>query len=320
MIRRVGRTVVFALAKQLNKEWTHKDVETASSPASLSMAADDFAYAMPNARRAMGKTISAKRKSHLPCLYRRKLEIVASTSLSPGLPNRCLHPPDAGDALLGKLAVRIEGERALIGFDGLRAIAGFFVGEPEAGPGFGILVVDVERGVEILDRLVALADGEQTLRPGLVGCSGERIAINCVVEVGDRLLMQAFALIDQTPGVKGLGTFWIELDRLVEIGPGLVELALNAQKIGAAEIGWRVVGIGRHGAVEIGQRRVVAVDLTISERPIGQGGRTAGSELDRLAEIGDRLLKLADPRVSHTARIVGFGARRVAPNDVGQGR
>jgi hypothetical protein len=66
MIRRVGRTVVFALAKQLNKEWAHKDVETASSPESLSMAADDFAYAMPNARRAMGKTFPAKRKTEIP--------------------------------------------------------------------------------------------------------------------------------------------------------------------------------------------------------------------------------------------------------------
>jgi hypothetical protein len=77
VIRRVGRTVGFALAKPLNKEWTHKDVETASSPESLSMAADDFAYAMPNAPRAMGKRFlqNAKRKSHLLCLYRRKLEL-----------------------------------------------------------------------------------------------------------------------------------------------------------------------------------------------------------------------------------------------------
>jgi hypothetical protein len=57
--------VVFALAKPLNKEWTHKDVEAASSPESLSMAADDFAYAMPNARRAMGKTFPAKRKTEI---------------------------------------------------------------------------------------------------------------------------------------------------------------------------------------------------------------------------------------------------------------
>lgn len=66
IIRRVGRAVVFALAKQLSKEWTHKDVETASSPESLSMAADDFAYAMPNARRAMGKTFPAKRSTEIP--------------------------------------------------------------------------------------------------------------------------------------------------------------------------------------------------------------------------------------------------------------
>jgi hypothetical protein len=66
MIRRVGHTVVFALAKPLNKGWTHKDVETASSPENLSMAADDFAYAMPNARRAMGKNISCKTQNGNP--------------------------------------------------------------------------------------------------------------------------------------------------------------------------------------------------------------------------------------------------------------
>jgi hypothetical protein len=65
MIRRVGRTVVFALAKQLNKEWNHKDVETASSPESLSMAADDFADAMANAKRAMSKTFPTKRNTEI---------------------------------------------------------------------------------------------------------------------------------------------------------------------------------------------------------------------------------------------------------------
>ncbi len=51
MILRVGRTVVYALAKQLNKEWDQKALETASSPESLSMAADDFADALQNVRR-----------------------------------------------------------------------------------------------------------------------------------------------------------------------------------------------------------------------------------------------------------------------------
>jgi acetolactate synthase small subunit len=61
MILRVGRTVVYALAKQLNREWDQKALETASSPESLSMAADDFADAMQNVRRAIGKALRMNR-------------------------------------------------------------------------------------------------------------------------------------------------------------------------------------------------------------------------------------------------------------------
>lgn len=57
MILRVGRTVVYSLAKQLNKEWDQKALETASSPESLSMAADNFFDGMQNIRRAMGKAL-----------------------------------------------------------------------------------------------------------------------------------------------------------------------------------------------------------------------------------------------------------------------
>lgn len=61
MILRVGRTVVYALAKQLNKEWDQKALEAASSPESLSMAADNFADAMQNVRRAIGKALRTPR-------------------------------------------------------------------------------------------------------------------------------------------------------------------------------------------------------------------------------------------------------------------
>jgi hypothetical protein len=61
MILRVGRTVVYALAKQLNKEWDQKALEAASSPESLSMAADNFADAMQNIRRAIGKALRVSR-------------------------------------------------------------------------------------------------------------------------------------------------------------------------------------------------------------------------------------------------------------------
>lgn len=61
MILRVGRTVVYALAKQLNKEWDQKALETASSPESLSMAADDFGDAMQNVRRAISTALRTGR-------------------------------------------------------------------------------------------------------------------------------------------------------------------------------------------------------------------------------------------------------------------
>lgn len=61
MISRVGRTVVYALAKQLNKEWDQKALEAASSPESLSMAADDFQDAMQSIRRAISKALGTSR-------------------------------------------------------------------------------------------------------------------------------------------------------------------------------------------------------------------------------------------------------------------
>lgn len=54
---RVGRAVVFALAKQMNREWTKEDMAKAFSPESLSLAADDFVDALQNARRKIGKTL-----------------------------------------------------------------------------------------------------------------------------------------------------------------------------------------------------------------------------------------------------------------------
>ena len=61
MITRVGRTVVYALAKQLNKEWDQKALEATSSPESLSMAADDFQDAMQSIRRAVSKALGTSR-------------------------------------------------------------------------------------------------------------------------------------------------------------------------------------------------------------------------------------------------------------------
>lgn len=66
MMIRVGRAVVYALAKQLNHEWTQDDVTRAQSPESLSLAADDFVDAMQNARRRMGQALRTGRQSTPP--------------------------------------------------------------------------------------------------------------------------------------------------------------------------------------------------------------------------------------------------------------
>lgn len=66
MVLRVGRTVIYALAKQLNKEWDQEALKIASSPESLSMAADDYADAMQNVRRAIGKALRVNRLTSDP--------------------------------------------------------------------------------------------------------------------------------------------------------------------------------------------------------------------------------------------------------------
>lgn len=50
----VGRAVVFALAKQVNKDWNSEAIKLALTPESLSLAADDFADALQSARRKIG--------------------------------------------------------------------------------------------------------------------------------------------------------------------------------------------------------------------------------------------------------------------------
>src|SRR5262249_33427193 len=138
---------------------------------------------------------------------------------SPALPE--LLPAGAGEAFLGNRAIWIEGERALIGLDCLSAVTGFFIRKPEPCPGFGVFVVDIERGIEILDCELALADCNQALPARLIRRFGERIAVYRIVEIRDRLLMKSLALRDQAAGVKSLRVRGVEPDDLVKIGAGL---------------------------------------------------------------------------------------------------
>lgn len=61
MVRRVGRAVVHALAKQLNKEWDQEAVLQALKPESLSLAADVYVDSLQSARRSIGRLFGASR-------------------------------------------------------------------------------------------------------------------------------------------------------------------------------------------------------------------------------------------------------------------
>ena len=63
VVRNVGRTVVFALSKQINNAWDQNALETACSPESLSVSADDFSDSLQNVRRAISRAFRTKRES-----------------------------------------------------------------------------------------------------------------------------------------------------------------------------------------------------------------------------------------------------------------
>jgi hypothetical protein len=62
----VGRAVVFALAKQVNKDWNSEAIKLALSPESLSLAADDFSDALQSARRRIGISLRTTGKQGDP--------------------------------------------------------------------------------------------------------------------------------------------------------------------------------------------------------------------------------------------------------------
>ncbi len=88
----------------------------------------------------------------------------------------------------GGLVIFVEREaRACVGFNRLGPVALFLIGKTQPGPAVGVVSVDIEGGVEVFDRRVIFADRDVTLASRLIGRAGERIAVDGVVEVGDRV-------------------------------------------------------------------------------------------------------------------------------------
>src|SRR5690606_12095347 len=92
---------------------------------------------------------------------------------------------DPRGAGAGERVARFGGQRALIA--DLRLLPGAhpLIGEAAPCPGVAESVVDIERGVEILDRLFVLAELGQALAAGEIGRGGVRIAVDRGVEIGD---------------------------------------------------------------------------------------------------------------------------------------
>ena len=138
---------------------------------------------------------------------------------------------DAGEALLAGGVLRVDADGALEALDRLLAAALPFVGDAAPGPGFGVLVVHVERGVEILDRLVELVCGDKALAAGGVWRRNERIAVDGSVEVEDRLAVVVLALVEETARMKRLGRFRRQADRDRQVAEGLLVATLGASRL-----------------------------------------------------------------------------------------
>src|SRR5215203_4454082 len=120
----------------------------------------------------------------------------------------------AADALFGCGVVGVDCERALVALKGLRATIKLLQREAALGPAFGVPVIDVERGIEILDRLLMLPDDDETLAPGRIRSGDEGITVDGSVEVGDRLAVPTHALVYEAARVQALGGFGRKSNRL----------------------------------------------------------------------------------------------------------
>ena len=70
--------------------------------------------------------------------------------------------------------VRVDLHSALVRLDSFRVVVQFFVAKSETCPSLRVVSVDVERGVEVLDRRIVFAGGHQALAAGLVWLARER--------------------------------------------------------------------------------------------------------------------------------------------------
>ena len=133
--------------------------------------------------------------------------------------------------------------RPLVQFDRFRVIIQLFVSRIRSLFQAAEFVVDIQGRVEVLDRGLVFAGSHQTLAAGLIRRARERVTINRIVEIGDRLNVIALTLIDQAARMIGLRAFRIQADRLVEVVERAGDSRRACARDSAAEIRGRVVRI-----------------------------------------------------------------------------
>ncbi|MCY1292614.1 hypothetical protein D9M68_387230 [compost metagenome] len=127
--------------------------------------------------------------------------------------------------------------------------------------------------------------------------------------------MLVACLVDQAAIVIGAGIGRVELDRLVEIVEGGIELAGLAIEVAAADIGDVVVGVELQRHVVVGKCGLGVAHVAMNQRPVGIGLVEAWVQLDRLVEIGNGAAVFAGAAIGRAADIVAFGIARVRGDD-----
>src|SRR5215212_9922984 len=115
-----------------------------------------------------------------------------------------------GKAFAGELVGAVEVSGALVAFDRVLAVALLLIGEPAPSPCIGVAVVGVERRVEVLDRLVVPAHGDEALAARRIGRADERVAVDRGVEIENRGAMVALTLVHEAASVEGLRRLRVE--------------------------------------------------------------------------------------------------------------
>ena len=132
-------------------------------------------------------------------------------------------------------------------------------------------------------------------------------------EITQGLSWRAFLLVGESPVREDLAIFGLQLDGLVVILDGPVELAFLSVNITPVAEGFRKIGFQVDGLVVILDGPVELALAIIDIAPVGEGFRKVGFQADGLAEVADGPVPLAFTFVGKAP--VGEGDGEILPDE-----